>query len=96
MQKIQDITEQMINLEKRMSIEIQKKQEAFFYKINRRKVRFDKATREYHKTLMTKVRTYLYHAGILKTWSNSSGTACRALTNISCIPSSMQKYYSSA
>jgi len=66
MQNIQEIIEQMKNLEKRLSIEIQKKQKEFFYKINGRKVRFDKATREYHKTLMTKVRTYLYRAGILK------------------------------
>ena len=66
MQKIQEIMEQMRNLEKRLTIEIQKKQEEFFYKINGRKVRFDKATRDYHKTLMTKVRTYLYNAGILK------------------------------
>ena len=66
MQNIQEIMEQMENLKKRLSIEIQKKQEEFFYKINGRKIRFDKATREYHKTLMTKVRTYLYRAGILK------------------------------
>jgi len=66
MQKIQEIIEQIKNLEKRLSIEIQKKQEDFFYKINGRKVRFDKATREYHKTLITKVRTYLYNAGFLK------------------------------
>jgi len=66
MPTIQEIMEQIKNLEKRLSIEFQKKQEEFFYKINGRKVRFDKATREYHKTLMTKVRTYLYRAGILK------------------------------
>ena len=66
MQKIQEIIEQMKNLEKRLSIEFQKKQEEFFYKINGKKVLFDRATIKYHKTLITKVRTYLYRAGILK------------------------------
>ena len=66
MQSIQEMIDQIKNLEKRLSIEFQKKQEEFFYKINGKKVRFDKATRDYHKTLITKVRTYLYRAGILK------------------------------
>jgi hypothetical protein len=66
MQKIQEIIDQINNLEKRLSIEIQKKEEEFFYKIRGRKVHFDEATRKYHKTLITKVHTYLYSAGLLK------------------------------
>jgi len=66
MPNMQEIIEQIKSLEKRLSIEFQKKQEEFFYKINGKKVRFDKATKEYHKTFITKVRTYLYRAGFLK------------------------------
>ena len=66
MQNIQEIIEQMKNLEKRLSIEIQKKEEEFFYKIKGRKVHFEEATKKYHETLMTKIHTYLYNAGLLK------------------------------
>ena len=66
MPNIQEIMDQIRNLEKRLSMEFQKKQEEFLYKIKGKKVFFDKATKEYHQTLITKVRTYLYRAGILK------------------------------
>ena len=41
MKNIEDILEQMHNLEKRLSVEIQKKQESFFYKIQGGKIKFE-------------------------------------------------------
>ena len=65
MQNIQDIIEQIKNLEKRLYNEIQKKEEEFFYRIKGKKIFFEEDTKKYHKTLVTKIRTYLYRAGIL-------------------------------
>ena len=65
MKKIQDLIEQIGDLEKVLSLEIQKKQEEFFYKIQGKKVKFDKATRRYHKTLVTSIHTYLFNTRLL-------------------------------
>jgi hypothetical protein len=65
MKDISDIMEQIKNLEKRLSLEIQKQEEEFFYKIHGKKVRFEEATRGYHKTLVSGVRTYLLDASLL-------------------------------
>ena len=65
MQNIQDIMEQMKNLEKRLSVEIQKKEKEFFYRIKGKKVIFEEDTKKYHKTLVTKIHTYLYRTGAL-------------------------------
>lgn len=65
MENVHDIIEQMKVLEKRLSVEIQKKEEEFFYKIQGRKVRFEKEAKGYHKTLVTKLHSYLFNASFL-------------------------------
>lgn len=65
MQNIQDIIEQINNLQKRLSLEIQKKEEEFFYKIRGKKVEFEEATKRYHKTLVTRIYTYISDAAWL-------------------------------
>jgi hypothetical protein len=65
MKAIQDIIEQIKNLEKVLSLEIQKKEEEFFYKIQGKKVAFEKSTSQYHKTLATRIHTYIFNADTL-------------------------------
>jgi len=65
MQNIQDIIEQINNLQNRLSNEIQKKEKEYFYRIKGKKVFFEKDTKKYHKTLVTKIHTFLYRLGIL-------------------------------
>ncbi len=65
MQKIEDIIEDINNLKKRLSIEIQKKGEQFSYEIHGKKVDFKEATRQYHKTLATRVHFYILNASWL-------------------------------
>ncbi|GBE31198.1 hypothetical protein BMS3Bbin05_00095 [bacterium BMS3Bbin05] len=65
MQKIQDLIEEIKNLEKRLSLEIQKKEEEFFYEIHGKKVTFEEKVREYHKTLATRIYTYILNAAWL-------------------------------
>ena len=65
MQEIEDIIEKINNLEKILSLEIQKKEKEFFYKINRKKIEFKKSTKQYHKTLATKIHAYILNAAIL-------------------------------
>jgi len=66
MQKIQDIIEEIKHLEKRLSLEIQKKEEEFSYKIRGSKVTFEEEVKQYHKTLATRVSTYVFNAA----WMN--------------------------
>jgi hypothetical protein len=65
MKNIPDIIEQIKNLEKILSLEIQKKEEEFFYKVHGKKVRFEEATGRYHKTLISGIHTYLLNASLL-------------------------------
>lgn len=65
MNTIQDLIEQIKILEKRLTIEIQRKEAEFYYKIHGRKVYFEAATRQYHKTLVTHIHTYLREAEFL-------------------------------
>jgi hypothetical protein len=62
MKSLQDLIEQIKNLEKELFEELQKKQEEFFYNIQGKKVRFEKAARRHHKTLMTHVPAYILRA----------------------------------
>lgn len=64
MKKLQDLIEQIKLLEKELYEEIQKKQEEFYYNIKGKKVRFEKAVRRQHKTLVTHIHTYLFHSRI--------------------------------
>ena len=65
MKNIHDIIEQIKDLEKILALEIQKKEEQFFYKIHGEKILFEEATKRYHKTLVTKIHTYIFNAGFL-------------------------------
>jgi hypothetical protein len=65
MKAIQDLIEQIKNLEKILALEIQKKEKEYFYKIREKKVDFEESTRQYHKTLATKIHTYLFNAAML-------------------------------
>ena len=64
MKNLQDIIEQIKSLEKEFYEEIQKKQEEFYYIIKGKKVRFEKAARRHHKTLVTHIHTYLLRSKV--------------------------------
>ncbi len=65
MNKIQDIVVEIKKLEKELLEEIEKKEAQFFYTIQGKKVSFEEETRKYHKTLVTKLSTYLLNASFL-------------------------------
>ncbi|NOZ24660.1 MAG: hypothetical protein GXO94_00985 [Nitrospirae bacterium] len=65
MQKIQDLIEEIKNLEKRLSLEIQKKEKEFSYEIHGRKVTFEEKAKRYHKSMATRLYAYLFHAAWL-------------------------------
>ena len=65
MKKIEDLVEEITDLQKRLTIEIQKKEKEYSYKIHGKKVRFEEATRKYHKTLVTRMYSYLKNARFL-------------------------------
>lgn len=65
MNNIQEIIVQIKELEKKLTQEIQKKEEDFYYQIKGKKIFFEQATKKYHKTLVTNVYKYLLNAAIL-------------------------------
>ena len=65
MNRLQELVEQIRKLEKELYAELQKKEEEFFYRVKGRKVYFEEATRQYHKTLVLRLRTYLREAPLL-------------------------------
>jgi len=65
MNKIQDIIEDIKKLEKELLLEIQKKEEEFFYKIKGKKVYFEPETKKIHKKLATKIHNYIFNASYL-------------------------------
>ena len=65
MDKLQNLFQEMKALEQELLLELQKKQEEFFYKIKGKRVYFEAATRLYHKTLVTRVHAYLFNASFL-------------------------------
>lgn len=65
MERLQELIEKIKVLENELSIEIQKKQEEFLYNIKGRRILFEEATAKYHKTLVTKIHTYLLNATFL-------------------------------
>jgi hypothetical protein len=65
MDKLQDLLEKINVLESELSLEIQKKEEEFSYKIHGRKVYFEEAIREQHKNLVKKIHTYIFKASLL-------------------------------
>ena len=65
MNKLQDIIEEIQRLQKELLLEIQKKEDEFFYKIKGKKVYFEAETRKCHKAFATKIHTYLFNASFL-------------------------------
>ena len=65
MKAIVDLVEQIKHLEKKLYLEIQNKEAEFFYKIHGKKVDFEESTKRYHKTLATRIHTYIFNAAIL-------------------------------
>lgn len=65
MQKINELIREIKRLEEELSLEIQKKEEEFFYKIQGRKIYFEETAKQYQKTLVTKLHTYLLEAPLL-------------------------------
>lgn len=65
MNTIQELIAEIKRLEKKLGIEIQKREDEFFYRIKGKKVFFEEATRRYHKSLATRLHTYLLHARFL-------------------------------
>lgn len=65
MKKLQKILEEIKQLEKELLLEIQKKEENFFYKIKGKKVFFEEETKKYHKTFATKIYSYILNASLL-------------------------------
>ena len=65
MKNMQDLIEQMNHLKRILSVEIQKKQDEFLYKIEGKRIKFEEATRRYHKTLVTRIPIYILKASLL-------------------------------
>jgi hypothetical protein len=65
MNKPRDIIEEIKKLEKELVLEIQKKQDEFFYKIKGKRVYFEAETKKIHKTIASKIHTYLFDASLL-------------------------------
>lgn len=65
MNKIQNIIKEIKRLEKDLLLEIQNKEEEYYYKIRGKKVFFEEETKKYHKTLAIKINTYILNASFL-------------------------------
>ncbi|MCI5208366.1 MAG: hypothetical protein D3910_06140 [Candidatus Electrothrix sp. ATG2] len=65
MDKLQGIIEEIKKLEKELLLEVQKKEGELFYKIKGKKIYFEEETKKYHKTLTTKIFTYISNASLL-------------------------------
>ena len=59
MNKIEQIIADMKGLEQELFIELQKKQDEYFYVIKDKKVQFEEETRKYHRALAMRLHTYL-------------------------------------
>jgi len=65
MNKLEQIIAQIRELEAELLLELQNKQDEYFYIIKGKKVLFEEETRRYHKTLATRLRTYIANASLL-------------------------------
>ena len=65
MNKLQEIIDEIRKLKKQLLVEIEKKEEEYFYKIKGKKVLFDPETRRYQKKLATRLYTYFAQAPLL-------------------------------
>jgi len=65
MARLQELLEEMKRLENELAAELQKKEKEFYYRVKGKKVYFEQAARQYHKTLVTGLHTYLFNANLL-------------------------------
>lgn len=65
MPRLQELLEEIKRLENELAAELQRKEEEFFYKVKGKKIYFEQATRQYHKSLVTSLHTYLLDAKLL-------------------------------
>jgi len=57
--QIENLMEKIRGLENELLLELQKKQDEFFYEVIRKKVRFEREVRKQHRALLQKIRHYL-------------------------------------
>ncbi len=57
--RLEMLLEKFRTLERELAMELQKKQEEFFYQIHKKKVRFQREIRQEHRHLMKAIRSYL-------------------------------------
>ena len=62
---LEQLIAEIKKLEQELFVELQKKQDEYYYVIQNKKIRFEAETRKYHKTLATKLHTYLANAPLL-------------------------------
>ena len=62
MNKLEQIVEDIKALEQELLLELQKKQDEYYYVIKDKKVQFEEETRQYHKALATRLHVYLANA----------------------------------
>lgn len=65
MDQLQNLLLEIKELKRELLEELQQKQEEFFYKVKGKRVYFERATRRYHKTLMTRIHIYIIQASLL-------------------------------
>ena len=65
MSKLEEIITEIKRLEQELLQELQQKQDEYLYIIDGKRVQFEEETRRYHRTLATKIHTYLANASIL-------------------------------
>lgn len=62
MNKLEQIVEEIKALEQELLLELQKKQDEYYYVIKDKKVQFEEETRQYHRALATRLHVYLANA----------------------------------
>lgn len=65
MQQINELIKEIKRLEEELAREIQRKEQEFYYRAKGRKIYFEETARQYQKTLVTKLHTYLLEAPLL-------------------------------
>lgn len=63
--RLQDLIDNIKILEKQLTLEIQKKQDEFFYNIKGKRVCFEKEVKRQHRALITHIHSYLFRAALL-------------------------------
>lgn len=63
--KLNEILQGIQKLEQQWTLELEKGEEEFFYKIQRKRVRFEKEVKAQHRLLLQRIRQYIKEAEIL-------------------------------